>query len=113
MTIVDIDAIRDFHAHVYYDAGSFEQARSLCLQIGDEFEVAVGHMHQQNVGPHPRWSCQLTIPTDKFSTVIPWLALNRNGLTIFIHPDTGDHLADHRDRAMWMVELLELDLSIF
>ncbi len=73
----------------------------------------MGRMHAKPVGPHPRWSCQMTVPADKFDQVIPWLALNRQGLTVFTHPDTGQHLEDHRDRAIWMGELLELDLSIF
>ena len=64
-------------------------------------------------GPHPRWSCQLGFAADAFDQVIPWLMLNRQGLTIFTHAETGDHLADHRDHALWMGELLDLDLSIF
>jgi len=31
----------------------------------------------------------------------------------FTHPETGEHLPDHRDRAIWMGEMLDLDLSIF
>ena len=50
---------------------------------------------------------------DAFDQVIPWLMLNRQGLTIFTHPETGEHLVDHRDRAIWMGEMLDLDLSIF
>ena len=45
--------------------------------------------------------------------VLPWLALNRKGLVVFLHPLTGDELADHRDHAIWMGALRPLDLSIF
>ena len=28
-----------------------------------------------------------------------------------VHPDTGDDLKDHTDHALWLGEMLELDLS--
>jgi DOPA 4,5-dioxygenase len=45
--------------------------------------------------------------------VLPWLAFNRKGLVVFVHPDTGDDLADHTDHAIWMGAIWPLDLSIF
>jgi len=45
--------------------------------------------------------------------VLPWLALHRNGLVVFLHPETGDELADHTDHAIWMGAIRPLDLSIF
>ena len=39
--------------------------------------------------------------------------LNRDGLTVFVHPGTGDDLADHRDHALWLGEKLELNLKRF
>ena len=113
MAIADPAIIKGYHAHVYFDADTTEQAKELCREVNAVFGVSVGHLHEKNVGPHPRWSCQLSLSVDEFQTVIPWLALNRGGLTIFTHPDTGEHLEDHRDRAIWMGEMLELDLSIF
>jgi DOPA 4,5-dioxygenase len=105
--------IQDFHAHVYFDAATVEQARALCEAARDRFGIAMGRVHEKLVGPHPRWSCQLTVPRDRFGDVIPWLALHRGGLTVFTHPNTGQDLEDHRDRAIWMGELLPLHLEIF
>jgi aromatic ring-cleaving dioxygenase len=34
-------------------------------------------------------------------------------LVMFIHPDTGEHLKDHTEHAIWMGEMMTLDLSIF
>ncbi|MCP4208130.1 MAG: DOPA 4,5-dioxygenase family protein, partial [Shimia sp.] len=72
-----------------------------------------GRMHEKPVGPHPCWSCQLAFEPETFAAFIPWLALNRDGLVVFIHPDTGDELKDHTEHAMWMGEMMELDLSVF
>ncbi|WP_241484093.1 DOPA 4,5-dioxygenase family protein [Ruegeria sp. ANG-R] len=52
-------------------------------------------------------------PSEVFHQAFRWMILNRRGLTIFTHPEIGDHLTDHRDRAVWMGETLEFDLSIF
>jgi len=106
-----MQGIQDFHAHVYFDVTTVERARALCEAARQRFDLAVGRMHERPVGPHPRWSCQLTVPTDRFGEVVAWLALHREGLTLFIHPNTGDALTDHRDRAIWMGELLPLNLE--
>ena len=105
--------IHNFHAHVYFDADSYEQAEELCQRAGELFNLRVGEMLDRPVGPLPMWSRQLLFTPDLFGDVIPWLALNRNGLIIFIHPTTGDDLKDHTDHPMWMGKMCELDLSIF
>jgi len=105
--------ISGFHAHVYFDAATVDQACTLCEQARDRFEIPMGRMHERPVGPHPDWSCQLTVAPDKFLMVIPWLALNRNGLVVFVHPETGDDLVDHRDGAIWMGAVRPLKLEMF
>ena len=104
-------SIQSFHAHVYFDSETVEQAQTLCQSAGETFSLTVGRMHHKPVGPHPCWSCQLAFSTEQFGNVIPWLALHRGGLTIFIHPLTGDDLKDHTDHAIWMgsIEPLQLD----
>jgi len=105
--------IKGYHAHVYFDADTIDTARAVCEEAARLFEVQMGRIHERPVGPHPRWSCQLGFEPGVLDQVLPWLMLNRQGLTIFTHPDTGEHLEDHRDRAVWMGEMLDLDLSIF
>ena len=105
--------ISDYHAHVYFDENSKDRAIAICETVRDKFGVEMGRVHERNVGPHPRWSCQLGFAPEAFAEVVPWLALNRDGLTIFLHPSTGDHLADHTKHALWMGEMLDLNLAIF
>lgn len=105
--------IRGFHAHVYYDASTIDQARALCESAKRRFPLQMGRMHERPVGPHPRWSCQLAFEPKVFGELIPWLALNRNGLVVFVHPETGDDLADHTRHAIWMGKIEKLDLSLF
>jgi len=104
--------IENFHAHVYYDAPKTRaRALALCETAGKTFGIKVGRMHDGPVGPHPRGSCQLTIPNERFSDVVSWLVLNRKGLTVFTHAQTGDALKDHTDHVIWLgpSETLNLD----
>ncbi len=80
----------------------------MCEAAHDRFGIAMGRMHEKPVGPHPVWNCQPAFPAVLFGSVIPWLALNRDGRTVFIHPETGDDLADHGDHTIWMGEILPL-----
>lgn len=105
--------IKGYHAHVYFDDRTVERARVVCEAAAEKFGVEMGRMHERPVGPHPMWSCQLGATPNQFKELLPWLALNRDGLIVFIHPDTGEHLEDHRDRAIWLGTGLPLNLSIF
>jgi aromatic ring-cleaving dioxygenase len=105
--------IRDFHAHIYYDPQEVEQGRALAAAVQARFPVAVGHFYLRPVGPHPRGSVQLTVPTNAFGDVAQFLALNRGPLTIFAHAETGDDLADHTEHVIWFGPSEPLDLSIF
>jgi aromatic ring-cleaving dioxygenase len=103
--------ITGYHAHVYFDADSVAAARTLCEAARDRFGVVMGRVHEKCVGPHPRWSCQLAATPAQFAELLPWLALNRNGLIVFAHPETGHPLEDHRDHAIWLGTGLDLDLA--
>ncbi|MBI2769133.1 MAG: DOPA 4,5-dioxygenase family protein [Burkholderiales bacterium] len=104
--------IKGWHAHVYFDAATVERARAVCEGAAALFPLKLGRMHEKPVGPHPDWSCQLAFKAALFEQVVPWLTLNRDGLVVFIHPLTGNELADHRDRAIWMGAIRPLDLSV-
>ncbi|HKC02320.1 MAG TPA: DOPA 4,5-dioxygenase family protein [Sphingomicrobium sp.] len=106
-------SIQNFHAHIYYDAEEVERAKALAAAAQARFGVPVGHFHLRPVGPHPRGSCQMTVPTEQFGDFAQWIALNRAGLTIFAHATTGEDRADHTDHVIWFGPSEPLNLSIF
>ena len=106
-----VHAIAGYHAHVYYDAGSKEAAARLRSAIEDTFEVRMGRWHDDPIGPHPCGSYQVAFAPELFGRIVPWLALNRSGLTVFIHPETGDDIPDHTDHALWLGRQRELKLD--
>lgn len=102
-----------YHAHVYFGPSTVQQARALCEEAGRQFGVAVGRVHEREVGPHPHWSCQLSFDSDQFDALVPWLDAHRNGLDVFVHGQTGDGLADHTDHASWLGHESALKLEMF
>ena len=105
--------IQDFHAHLYYDPAEVDRAKAVAAQAREKFGVSVGHFHVAPIGPHPRGSCQLTVPTEKFGDFARWAVLNRDGLTIFAHASTGDDRADHHDHVIWFGPSEPLNLAMF
>ncbi|MDJ0593290.1 MAG: DOPA 4,5-dioxygenase family protein [Pleurocapsa sp. MO_226.B13] len=113
MKFQDINLIEKYHAHVYFDESTVDLAQLLCEEAGNRFNVTVGRMHRRPIGPHPSWSCQLAFDRSNHTELLTWLALNRNGLTILIHPLSGNDLKDHTAYASWMGESQELNLDVF
>ena len=104
--------IRGFHAHVYFGPDTVDQARALCEAAARQFPLKLGRVHEKPVGPHPDWSCQLAFKPALFGELVPWPAMRRAGLVIFIHPISDNDLVDHRDRAMWMGAVRPLNLDV-
>ena len=112
MAYFDVSRITSWHAHVYFDAASRDDAREfrevVTAQFGDG--VQMGRFHEREVGPHPRWSYQIAFTPTQFSDVVGWLALNHGSLDVFVHPNTDNELRDHRDCALWLGRSHQLDL---
>ena len=108
----DTGSIASWHAHVYFDAASRDAAKAFRAVVGAHFgdRVSLGRFHERPVGPHPQWSFQIAFAPNEFSDVVGWLALNHGALDVFVHPNTGDQLRDHRDSAMWIGRSYPLDL---
>lgn len=104
MPTLDPSTIDSWHAHVYFDASSRDAAWALrgVIQTALANHVEMGRFHEKPVGPHPMWSYQLAFPAAHFPHVVGWLALNHGALDVFVHPNTGDALRDHRDAALWL-----------
>jgi aromatic ring-cleaving dioxygenase len=102
-------AIGSFHAHVYFDGpAQREIALALREQIGQRFAVALGRVHDGPIGPHARAMYQVAFDVASFGKIVPWLMLNRLGLTVLVHANTRNERADHLSHALWMGEVLDI-----
>jgi aromatic ring-cleaving dioxygenase len=109
----DPRTIRLYHAHIYYDpASTRDRAERLRDRVASEFPGAkLGRWHDALVGPHTRAMYQIAFPTELLTTFLPWLMLNREGLSVLLHPETGDAYRDHTDHAAWLGAMLPLRLE--
>lgn len=105
----DIGTVRDYHAHVYYDPHSTRDvAAAVRDQVTRNFVVQAGRWHDLPVGPHTQAMYQLLFSPEIFALLVPWLMLNRQGLNILIHPDTGYPRRDHLVHGFWLGSALPL-----
>jgi aromatic ring-cleaving dioxygenase len=110
--MTDPAAIRGYHAHVYYDRSSRPVAARLRTRIERRFKVRMGRWHDDPIGPHPKAMYQVAFGRAEFPRIVPWLMLNRAGLRILVHPETGDDYTDHAERALWLGGRMRLRLAI-
>jgi DOPA 4,5-dioxygenase len=107
--------ITAYHAHVYYDpAKTRDRAERLRQRVAEKFPQAkLGRWHDEMVGPHPQSMYQIAFPREMLAEFTPWLMLNRDGLTVLLHPETGDNYTDHSAHAAWFGAVLPLRLEVF
>jgi DOPA 4,5-dioxygenase len=111
----DSASITHYHAHIYYDPNATrDRAARLRERVAAVFPAAtLGRWHDALVGPHPQSMYQIAFPREMLAAFVPWLMLNRDGLTVLLHPETGDDLIDHTEHAVWYGAMLPLRLEMF
>jgi aromatic ring-cleaving dioxygenase len=104
-----------FHAHVYYDGATRDQALQLHAQLRQTLKTEstatllyVGEMRDHSVGPHPQPQFEIHFLASAVPAVK--VLLMASGLTALVHPLTDDDLADHTRLAQWIGEPLALDV---
>ena len=109
---LDPTLITGYHAHIYYDSQSRETAARLRQAVGEQFATQLGRWHDDAVGPHPISMFQVAFPVSEFPKLVPYLMLNRAGLRILVHPETGNGYRDHAIYALWLGEPVPLRLDV-
>lgn len=107
-----ITAIQSYHAHVYYGPATKDAAAELRKWVEERFIVQMGSWHDVPVGPHPQAMYQIAFELDLFPSLVPFLMLNRMGLTVLVHPESGRPRDDHLQHAIWMGAVLTLKADI-
>lgn len=114
-TFADPERIEGYHAHIYYDPAdpaTRVKAEKLRRGIGERFTARLGNWHDEPVGPHPVAMYQVAFAADEFPRLVPFLMLNRDGLDVLVHPQSGDSVADHTRFAMWLGRPVPLRIEV-
>jgi aromatic ring-cleaving dioxygenase len=107
----EISEIAGYHAHVYFDPATRDLAVRIREELGRLFVVELGRIIDIPVGPHIQAMFQVAFAIDQFDKVVPWLMLNREGLSVLVHPRTDDELADHVTNPLWLGEQLPINVA--
>jgi DOPA 4,5-dioxygenase len=106
-------AIGSYHAHIYF-RNEDERARALVLRtwIGERFVVQLGRIHDHAIGPHSVAMYQVAFAREQFAAFVPFLMLNRSGLSVLVHPNSGRARDDHLMHALWLGEPLAIRADV-
>jgi DOPA 4,5-dioxygenase len=86
------------HVHVYFNQAARPAAENLKAEIAQNFpDLKHGKLYTGPVGPHTEGQFVVYAPGDRHDAIKAFLKAHNNGLSILIHPVTGDDIADHSD----------------
>jgi aromatic ring-cleaving dioxygenase len=110
----DIAAIEDYHVHIYYDPASKDRAALLRRWVEEQYpgQMRMGSWHDEPVGPHVQAMYQIAFSPELLPRLVPFLMLNRMGLTILLHPQSGRPRDDHTLNAVWMGAVLPVKTEV-
>jgi DOPA 4,5-dioxygenase len=102
--------IASYHAHVYF-TGSEQRAIAEWSRgrVSERCPVQLGRSHDKPVGPHDMPMYQIAFDVAVFPRLVPWMMINRQGLSVLVHPNTDSPYDDHLVHALWLGETLALN----
>jgi DOPA 4,5-dioxygenase len=109
-----VEDVKEFHAHVYYGAGSRDAAAALRETL---MQMAGGRLTIYTLsdgprGPHVTPMFGVDIPKTDLPEVLAFLMLNHGGLQVLIHPVTDNEVMDHSHHALWLGERQPINLAV-
>ena len=106
--------IRGYHIHFYCRPEQTELAQKIREKLLRELPIiaGAGPVRSRPVGPHPTPMFEAWFPPEGLSEVKTWAVANRQGLSVMIHPLTGNDYEDHALHAQWLGDVLPLNLEI-
>ena len=107
--------ITGYHAHIYYTPETRDTAARLRLAIESEFDekIVMGRWRDFEVGPHTQMMYQVVFDTALFPEIVPYLMTRRDGLSVLIHPCSGNGYNDHVHYPIWLGPQFPINKAAF
>lgn len=108
-----VPEISGYDIHIYFEDshGQFK-ANGLAQALKDIVPQAEGPFQvKAGLGPHVLHNVEVAIPPESLSQALTFLQLNNKGLSILVHPHTGDEVKDHTTLANWVGKPVPLNLE--
>ncbi len=91
-----------WHLHIYFPSAEIDKAHWLRARMAEKFRVAIYPVEDGAGGPHPLPNLEVQVSRDELPRILPWLVLNRQGLSVHVHPRSENLTGDHLDWALWL-----------
>ena len=114
-TLQPPELFKYYHAHVYFKHTESNKAAIVRQNILDATNIQNLRAHpliNQPIGPHPLPMFEIDFSGDFFWDAIQLLSQFRDGLSVLIHPLSGNEWEDHTLHAMFLGRRHDLKLEI-
>jgi len=108
-----VPAIESYDVHIYFEKGTdWVKADAIASALLEAIPQAKGPFQvKAGMGPHTLPNVEVAIPPESLSKALTLLQLNNPGLSILVHPHTGDEILDHTALANWVGKPVPLKLG--
>jgi len=105
--------VSSYDVHIYFeDANGQNKANALAAALKAAIPGAEGPFQvKAGLGPHILTNVEVAIPPAALSQALTLLQLDNKGLSVLVHPHTGDEILDHTKLANWVGKPVPLNLD--
>ena len=108
-----LPAISGYDVHIYFEgADGHAKANALAAAVKAAIPGVEGPFQvKAGLGPHLFANVEVAIPPEALSKVLTLLQLDNKGLSVLVHPHTGDETLDHTKLVNWVGKPVPLNLD--
>jgi DOPA 4,5-dioxygenase len=109
--------IENYDVHIYVGNDNVTDgilARRLAEALVHTFPDATSKVYDvPAIGPHTQSNFEVVIDKKALGEVMQFLQMNRDHLSVLVHPHTGDEMRDHHESALWLGDPVPLSKPFF
>lgn len=101
-----------FQGHIYFTEKNYDRALAFQVEFKRSHpQLSISELIHLPTGPHPYGMFQVSFNSEIFLELISFMQKNRNGLSVLVHPVSGNQLMDYTEHAMFLGKKVELNIA--